>query len=131
MSRFMETAPLQRLPLRRYALIYLAFLRNSLVRELGFKANFILWIIVELLWFGLQLAFMAVIYSHTDRIASWTQWQVVFLVGANHFIQQIFTALFMANCMKLSENVRTGALDFMLLMPVNARFLISLRHINF
>jgi hypothetical protein len=44
---------------------------------MGFKINFLLWILVELLWFGLQLAFMAVIYRHTDRIASWTQWQVV------------------------------------------------------
>lgn len=117
--------------LGRYLGIYAAFWRNSLVREMGFKANFLLWILVELLWFGLQLAFMAVIYSHTDRIASWTQWQVVLLVGANHFIQQLFTAFFMNNCVKLSENVRSGGLDFMLLMPVNARFLISLRHVDF
>jgi ABC-2 type transport system permease protein len=115
----------------RYAAIYGAFWRNSLVREMGFKANFLLWIVVEFLWFALQLAFMGVIYRHTDRIASWTQWQVVLLVGANHFIQQIFTALFLTNCVKLSENVRTGALDFLLLMPVNARFLISLRHVDF
>ncbi|MBL9135979.1 MAG: ABC-2 family transporter protein [Verrucomicrobiales bacterium] len=117
--------------LGRYLAIYAAFWRNSLVREMGFKINFILWIVVEMLWFGLQLTFMAVIYSHTDRIASWTKWQVVLLVGANHFVQQLFTALFMNNCVKLSENVRSGGLDFMLLMPVNARFLISLRHVDF
>ncbi len=117
--------------LRRYAGIYGAFWRNSLVRELGFKINFLLWIVVELLWFALQLGFMAVIYSHTDRIASWTKWEVVFLVGANHFIQQLFTGLFLNNCVKLSENVRSGALDFLLLMPANARFLISLRHVDF
>ncbi|MCC7373964.1 MAG: ABC-2 family transporter protein [Verrucomicrobiales bacterium] len=117
--------------LGRYLSIYAAFWRNSLVREMGFKINFVLWIVVEMLWFALQLAFMAVIYSHTDRIASWTKWQVVLLVGANHFVQQLFTALFMNNCVKLSENVRSGGLDFMLLMPVNARFLISLRHVDF
>jgi ABC-2 type transport system permease protein len=117
--------------LARYAGIYGAFLRNGLVREMGFKINFLLWILVELLWFALQLAFMAVIYRHTERIASWTQWQVVLLVGTNHLIQQVFTALFMNNCVKLSENVRTGMLDFLLLMPVNARFLISLRHVDF
>jgi ABC-2 type transport system permease protein len=115
----------------RYAGIYAAFWRNSLVREMGFKVNFILWIIVEMLWFALQLVFMAVIYRHTERIGSWTQWEVVFLVGANHFIQQLFTALFMTNCVKLSDQVRTGDLDFMLLMPINARFLLSLRHVDF
>jgi ABC-2 type transport system permease protein len=116
---------------RRYAGIYAAFWRNALVREMGFKLNFVLWIIVELLWFALQLVFMAVIYSHTDRIASWTKWQVVFLVGTNHLIQQVFTGLFMNNLIKLSENIRTGMLDFLLLMPANTRFLISLRHVDF
>lgn len=115
----------------RYLSVYAAFWRNSLVREMGFKINFILWIFVELLWFALQLVFMAVVYSHTERIGTWTKWQVVFLVGANHFVQQLFTALFMNNCVKLSENVRSGGLDFLLLMPVNARFLISLRHVDF
>lgn len=117
--------------LGRYLSIYGAFLRNSLVREMGFKLNFLLWILVEALWFVLQLVFMAVIYSHTNEIATWTKWQVVFLVGANHCMQQLFSALFLTNCMRLSENVRSGGLDFMLLMPVNARFLISLRHVDF
>lgn len=116
---------------RRYTGIYAAFWRNSLVREMGFKLNFLLWILVELLWFALQLVFMAVIYSHTDRIASWTKWQVVFLVGTNHLVQQLFTGLFMNNLIKLSENVRTGMLDFLLLMPANTRFLISLRHVDY
>lgn len=117
--------------LGRYLGIYGAFWRNSLVREMGFKINFVLWILVELLWFALQLCFMAVIYSHTERIGTWTQWQVVLLVSTNHLLQQLCTALFMTNCVKLSENVRSGGLDFMLLMPVNARFLISLRHVDF
>lgn len=124
-------APAARPGLGRYAAVYAAFWRNSLVREMGFKVNFVLWIFVELLWFALQLAFMGVIYRHTDRIATWSQWEVVLLVGASHLLQQLFTALFMTNCVKLSENVRTGALDFLLLMPVNARFLISLRHVDF
>ena len=36
--------------LRRYFTIYAALWKNSIVREMGFKANFLLWIVVELLW---------------------------------------------------------------------------------
>jgi ABC-2 type transport system permease protein len=115
---------------RRYLGIYLELWKNSVVREMGFKINFLLWIVVELLWFALQLGFMAVIYSHTDRIGTWSKWQVVTLVGASHFIQQIFTAIFLNNCTQLSENIRTGRLDFMLLLPINTRFLISLRQVD-
>lgn len=116
--------------LRRYLSIYLALWKNSIVREMSFKANFLLWIFVEMLWFALQLGFMAVIYQHTDRIATWTKWEVVLLVGASHFIQQIFTAIFLTNCAQLSEYIRTGKLDFLLLLPVNTRFLISFRQVD-
>src|SRR5579863_5512827 len=98
----------------RYLGIYGALWKNSVARELSFKSNFLLWIFVELLWFGLQLSFIGVIYLHTDTIATWTKWQVILLVGASHFIQQIFQAVFLSNCVQFSELVRTGRLDFML-----------------
>jgi ABC-2 type transport system permease protein len=116
--------------LKRYGSIYLTLWRNSIIREMSFKTNFLLWIVVELLWFSLQLAFIAVIYSHTDRIGDWTKWQVVLLMGTAHFIQQIFQAFFFTNCVELSDLIRTGRLDFMLLLPVNTRFLLSLRKVD-
>ncbi|MEO6184256.1 MAG: ABC-2 family transporter protein [Verrucomicrobiota bacterium] len=116
--------------LKRYSTIYGALWRNSVVREMSFKSNFLLWIFVELLWFGLQLSFIGVIYLHTDHIGDWTKWQVVLLIGASHFIQQIFQAFFLVNCTQLSELIRTGKLDFMLLLPMNTRFLISLRQVD-
>lgn len=116
--------------LGRYFGIYAALWKNSVAREMIFKSNFILWIIVELLWFGLQLSFIGVIYLHTDNIGTWTKWQVVMLIGASHFIQQIFQAFFLINCTNLSELIRTGKLDFLLLLPVNTRFVVSLRQVD-
>lgn len=116
--------------LRRYAGIYLALWKNSVAREMGFKSNFLLWIVVELLWFALQLSFFGVIYLNTDKIGTWTGWQVVLLIGASHFIQQIYQAFFLINCTNLSELVRSGKLDFLLLLPVNTRFIISLRQVD-
>ena len=99
--------------------------RNSVIREMQFKLNFLLWIVVEMLWFALQLVFISVIYSHVDRIVDWTQWQVVLLMGVSHLIQQIFTAFFFTNCSEFPEHVRTGRLDFLLLLPAPTRFLVS------
>src|SRR3954464_15394914 len=116
--------------LRRYLTIYEELWKNSVVREMSFKANFILWIFVELLWFALQLTFISVIYSHTDHIGDWTKWEVVLLMGTSNFIQQLFTSVFLSNLVQLSELIRTGKLDFMLLLPINTRFLISLRQVD-
>jgi len=115
---------------RRYLSIYGAMWKNSVVREMGFKANFLLWILVEGLWFALQLCFFTVIYSHTEHIADWTKWQVVLLIGTSHLVQQLFQAFFLVNITQLSELIRTGKLDFMLLLPVNTRFIVSLRQVD-
>ena len=117
-------------PLARHLGLYAALWKNSVVREMGFKINFLLWIIVELLWFALHITFIAVVYSHTDRIGDWNKWQVILLLGASNFIQQLFTAIFLSNLIAISEHVRTGRLDFMLLLPVNTRFLVSLRQVD-
>src|SRR5262245_46240151 len=115
---------------RRYLSIYAALWRNSLTREMTFKSNFLMWVVVELLWFCLQLSFIGVLYLHTDQIGTWTKWQVVLLIGGSHFIQQAFQAFFLINCTNLSELVRTGKLDFLLLLPVNTRFVVSLRQMD-
>lgn len=114
----------------RYLTIYSALWKNSVTRETMFKGNFLMWICVECLWFGLQLSFIGVLYLHTDNIGTWTKWQVVMLVGASHVIQQIFQAFFLVNCTNLSELVRTGKLDFLLLLPINTRFVVSLRQVD-
>ena len=116
--------------LKRYLIIYAALWKNSVVREMSFKGNFLLWIVVELLWFGLQLCFVGVLFSQTDSIGTWTKWQMVLLVGASNFIQQVYQAFFLVNCTNLSELVRTGKMDFLLLLPINTRFIVSLRQVD-
>jgi ABC-2 type transport system permease protein len=114
----------------RYAGIYAALWKNSVTRETMFKGNFLLWIVVEVAWFALQLGFIAVLYQHAETIGTWTKWQVVLLVGVSHFIQQIFQAFFLINCANLSELVRTGKMDFLLMLPINTRFIVSLRQVD-
>jgi len=114
----------------RYLKIYAALWKTSVTREMSFKGNFLLWIIVELAWFGLQLAFVGVIFSQTRTVGTWTVWQVVLLTGTSNFIQEIYQAFFLVNCTNLSELVRTGKMDFLLLLPVNTRFIVSTRQVD-
>ncbi len=116
--------------LKRYLTIYGALWKTSVTREMSFKGNFVLWILVELLWFGLQLAFVGVIFSQTTTVGTWTVWQVVLLTGTSNFIQEIYQAFFLVNCTNLSELVRTGKMDFLLLLPVNTRFIVSTRQVD-
>ncbi len=94
--------------LRKYGATYALLFRNSLVRDMAFKANFILWIITELLWFFGQIVFVEVMFSQTDRILDWTKWEVVLLIGTHQVISQLFQSFFYVNLANLPELVRTG-----------------------
>jgi ABC-2 type transport system permease protein len=111
-----------------YARIWLAQIRYSTVREMMFKSNFILWVIVDICWFGLNLSFIQFLYLQVNEIAGWTKWGMVLLVSTNFLVQQIFQTFLMINLTKLPELIRTGKLDFFLAQPGSVQFLVSTRY---
>ncbi len=111
--------------MRRYLEIYGIMLRNSLIRELSFKANFLLWMLVEVLWFLGQILFFSIIFGQVDQIGDWTKWEVVLLVGTHQIIAQLFQAFFFVNVANIPELVRTGKLDSLLVLPLDSQFVVS------
>src|SRR6476659_3675962 len=111
--------------MRRYLEIWGIMLRNSLIRELSFKVNFILWLIVELLWFCGQIVFFGIIFGQVDRIGDWSKWEVILLIGTHQMIAQLFQAFFFVNVANIPELVRTGKLDSLLVLPVDSQFAVS------
>lgn len=111
--------------MNRYWQVYRLLLRNSLIRELSFKANFLLWLVTEVLWFCGQIVFVDVLFLYTERIGDWSKWEVVLLIGTNQIISQVFQSVFYVNLANLPELVRTGRMDLMLLLPIDAQFAVS------
>jgi ABC-2 type transport system permease protein len=110
---------------RRYFEIYSIILRNSLIRELSFKANFLLWMVVEILWFCGQIVFFSIIFGNVSHIGDWSKWEVVLLVGTHQIIAQLFQAFFFVNVANIPELVRTGKLDSLLVLPIDSQFAVS------
>src|SRR5438046_5138168 len=100
-------------------------LRNSLIREMSFKANFILWMLVEVLWFLGQIVFFSIIFGSINQIGDWSKWEVVLLVGTHPIIAQLFQAFFFVNVANIPELVRTGRLDSLLVLPIDSQFAVS------
>src|SRR3954451_7515036 len=111
--------------MRRYIEIYSIMLRNSLIRDLSFKANFLLWMVVEILWFCGQIVFFSIIFGNVDHIGDWSKWEVVLLVGTHQIIAQLFQAFFFVNVANIPELVRTGKLDSLLVLPIDSQFAVS------
>src|SRR6476469_1796138 len=111
--------------LRRYIEIYGIMLRNSLIREMSFKANFILWMLVEVLWFLGQIVFFSIIFGSVNRIGDWSKWEVVLLVGTHQIIAQLFQAFFFVNVANVPELVRTGKLASLFVLLIDSQFAVS------
>ena len=122
---------MQRRP--NYLAVFLTFARNSLVRDMTFRANFLIETVSSLLWMLVNLGFYTLIFEHTSSIGAGTGWgkYPFFLFFATTLIiNSLVHGLFMTNADEFSELIRTGSLDFALLKPIDTQFLISLQRIE-
>ncbi len=113
-----------------YPKVFLTFARNSLVRDMTFRSNFIIECVTSLSWMAMNLGYYLLIYEFTSAIADWTRYEFFIFLATTLFVNSIVQALFMPNCEEFSELIRTGGLDFALLKPIDTQFLISLHKIN-
>ncbi|RIK83280.1 MAG: ABC transporter permease [Planctomycetota bacterium] len=118
-----------------YVRVFLTFARNSLVRDMTFQSNFIIETISSLSWMLMNLGFYLLIFRYTDEIghaagARWGQYQFFVFLATTLFVNSIVQTLFMPNCEEISEQIRTGRLDFALVKPIDTQFLVSLNRVD-
>lgn len=113
-----------------YLGVLVTFARNSLIRDMTFRANFIIEAISSMSWMLMNLGFYILVYSHTKHIADWDRYEFFVFIATTMIVNSLVQTFFMPNAQELSELVRTGGLDFALLKPIDTQFLVSLRRVN-
>jgi len=114
----------------RYARLLLAFARVGMIREMTFRGNFLIKVLVEALWLCFLLVFYRTVFANTSRVADWTEPEYLFFLGCYFTLEGLMETLFLTNCNEFAELVRTGDLDFYLLRPIDEQFLITCRYIE-
>ena len=116
-----------------YFNVLLTFARNSLVRDIMFRMNFVLQCISSVSWTLMNVGFYLIIFAHTDMIgpnSGWGKYEFFVFLATTWLINSIVQAFFMPNAQEFSELIRTGNLDFALLKPIDTQFLISFRKVD-
>jgi ABC-2 type transport system permease protein len=113
-----------------YLRLYCHFARVSLVREMMFRTNFVVRCITHAIWVSLMLAFLRMIFLHTQRIGDWDQNRLLFFLGTYLTLNATVNCFFMNGSSRLSELVRSGNLDLELLKPVDEQFLLTCQRID-
>lgn len=117
----------------RYGRVFLTFARNSLIRDMTFRANFIFQCISSIAWTAMNIGFYLIIFRFTSMIGEDTGWkrdEFMLFLATVWFINSLVQAFFMPNMNEFSELIRTGGLDFALLKPIDTQFLVSFRRIE-
>jgi ABC-2 type transport system permease protein len=116
-----------------YFRVFLTFARNSLVRDMTFRGNFLIQTISSMSWVFMTLGFYVLIFRYTPMIGAGTGWgkyQFFLFLSTTLLINSLVQAFFMENAHELSELIRTGTLDFALLKPIDTQFLVSLTRVE-
>lgn len=116
-----------------YLRIFRTFLRNSLVRDMSFRADFLLQCLSSTAWAMMNFALFKLIYRFTDSIGRGTGWgeaEFFVFLGTVWIVNALIQTFFMSNFDDFSEQIRTGSLDFALLKPVDTQFLVSFPRAN-
>ncbi len=110
--------------------IWLASARYSVTRTLMFRFDFFLWATVELVWMGVNLLLISVIYGHTDSIAGWSKYEMMLLFGTAMLIQRLLFGFFWSSLFDTARNIRSGHFDFFLAQPGNVMFMTTTRKLD-
>jgi len=117
--------------------VFLTFARNSLIRDMTFRANFVIEVISSMSWMLMNLGFYTILYGKLHEsegiesaIAGWGRYEFFVFIATSMFVNSLVQTFFMPNAQELSELVRTGGLDYALVKPIDTQFLVSLRRVN-
>src|SRR5690606_37882840 len=113
-----------------YFRLFLTFARNSLIRDMMFRANFLIEGFSSVTWLLMNLGFYLIIFQQTNHIACWGKFEFFIFIATTVFVNSLVQTFFMPNAEEFSELIRTGGLDFAILKPVDTQFLISLRKMS-
>ena len=111
----------------RYARLYLQFLKFSFSRALEYRMDFWFRIVMDCLFYAVELIFFTILYQHTNMIGGWDYDQVLIFVSGYLVIDAIHMTVFSNNMWWLPIYVNKGDLDYYIVRPVSSLFFLSLR----
>ena len=114
----------------RYLRLYRAFVFNCLARTLEFRAQFFAGILGYLVWTGVSLVFINVVFGQVGAVKGWSRDQMWVLYGTYVVLEAACYGILGPNMFRFSGLIQDGGLDLILTKPVNVQFFVSTRYLD-
>ncbi|MBN1206525.1 MAG: ABC-2 family transporter protein [Myxococcaceae bacterium] len=111
--------------LRRYLRLFGVQLRSSSLLAMQYRGDFLLEGLISIFWTFTALAPLFVVYQGRKAIAGWSFEEALLVVGWFTLLQGVLEGAITPSLNGVVDHIRKGTLDFVLLKPADAQFLVS------
>ncbi|HKQ62814.1 MAG TPA: ABC-2 family transporter protein [Candidatus Polarisedimenticolaceae bacterium] len=109
----------------RYARLLGVQLRTSTLTLLQYRVDFFVDGLLELLWAVTALVPLFVVFTARREVAGWSFGEALLVTGWFLLLQGILEGAINPSLTSVVDHIRRGTLDFVLLKPADAQFLVS------
>jgi len=109
----------------RYARLFGIQLRTSLLLAMQYRLQFFLDGVMSLFWTASALVPLLVLFGSRSSVAGWTWPEALLVVAGFTMLKGVLDSAIQPSLGNVVEHVRKGTLDFLLLKPIDAQFLVS------
>ncbi|MEO7038854.1 MAG: ABC-2 family transporter protein [Gemmatimonadaceae bacterium] len=116
--------------IRHAMMVLLAFWKLNWMEELQYRGNFFASVLSTVFWLVMAMLTVALYFGHTTQLGGWGYWDVVVLLGVFNALTGVVETVLRPGIGHLPADVRSGALDLVLVRPVDAQFYVSFRRLD-
>jgi ABC-2 type transport system permease protein len=109
----------------RYLRLLGVQLRASTTIAMQYRVEFLVRAVLALFWSVWTLVPLLVVYGKRDSVAGWTFEEALLVVGWFTLLKGVLEGAVNPSLSAVVEHIRKGTLDFVLLKPADAQFLVS------
>lgn len=113
-----------------YLSLFRKFLGISVRSQMEYHASFVLGVAAQILSYGFQFLSIWIMINAFGNLAGWSPMDILFLYSMNMFSYSIGASLAFNTSQQLSDIVRTGKFDDVLLKPMNSLVYMVSSNIN-
>ncbi len=114
----------------RYWRVLRTYFRLGVLGELEYRANFWVQLLESALGLVVALGGLSVVFTHTDSLAGWLPEHLLALVGIHMTVGGLINLIISPSLQRFMQDVRRGTLDFALVKPVDAQFIVSVQQVQ-
>ena len=116
--------------MKRYLRTLRLFWSTSIGVEMEYRTNFLMAPLASLGMLSGSLFGLSLFYQHGYTMGAWKWSEVLIVMGLYTTIDGLQATFLAPNRQRITEYVREGTLDFVLLKPMDSQFIVSIRDLS-